>query len=76
VGDFETVGDVMTDPVPECSLFVCMAGSERVPLPAIQVAYFAYVASSVRCAGRRPHLTLHALERFELPVETDIELVS
>jgi hypothetical protein len=35
VGDFETVGDVVSDRVPECSLFAYMAGSEKVPLPAI-----------------------------------------
>jgi hypothetical protein len=75
VGDFETAGDVMSDTVPECSLFVCMAVSERVPLPAIRVAYFACVALSVRFAGLRPHLTLHDLERFELRIESAIELV-
>ena len=52
------------------------AESERVPLPDIQVAYFACVASSVRFAGLRPHLTLHDLERFELRIESAIELVS
>ena len=61
VGDFETVGDVVSDRVPECSLFAYMAGSEKVPLPAIQVAYLGCVASSVRFAGLRPHLTLDDL---------------
>lgn len=60
----------MSDMVPECLLSVCMAGSERVPLPATQVAYLDCVASSVRFAGLRPHLTLQHLERFELPIET------
>ena len=59
VVDIETAGEVMSDSVPKCSLLVCMVGSEKAPLPAIQVAYFACVASSVRFAGLRPHLTPH-----------------
>jgi hypothetical protein len=53
-----------------------MAVSERAPLPAIQVAYFSCVASSVRFAGLRPHLTPHDLEWLKLTIESGIELGS